>query len=333
MMAPEHDRLDSTFSFETQWHCLELRLRDLHRDLKLCADFQNELSEGHGVAFWLRDLGLLCARREDRTLGWMLHSAVAGCYPDVESNHDFYSHLRNLSQDSSLRPLLICAAVTYMRSQLPAKGVQLVENQFLVDASIAYQDGLDTSLTNDLARRASNTGFALIRWDAKGGYLSLISSSELHGTAHKAKRIRQVGVGGLLLLPRQTTLLFPDLLGNAASLGMSTVALDTDNKCIAIVDLPRREANDRGTHATEISRQTKYFSAIKYFSAVIPTSQSAFDYYSGFVSMLPAQGLTGPDILDFVESHSQSPKGSRSTRQGSNLSSDFFERVLARIHE
>ena len=284
-----------------EWRArLNARVDDLFAFLQPQDAHGDDAADADTVVGKILTLRELCRSTGDKSLSWLLHCAIAGSFPSPEAHLDFHGEILNSNPRSPLRPILLSASVTALRSAEPASGMEFICNGVVVDVTYSCQTDITTGVQrvtrNIISEWAKSKSCTLVRWNRYSSHFEHLAESEATRMGVEPQQPAGADRLDVMVVPINSTVFYPEIPHVKANPSAAGLAFASSNKsvCIGYDLIPVTSAVQlqRG----ETQKFTSYLSAIKYFSQVIAISESATTEFEGFKKMLSSQGLPGPHV-------------------------------------
>jgi glycosyltransferase involved in cell wall biosynthesis len=238
---------------------------------------------------------------------WLLLTALAGAMPDPDEVLESV-RIRDASRPTDFGRWLLEATYRTAGHRGSAElEMDVVSDTVLVDVDLAAQNDLHTGIQRvvreTLPRWQRDHGITLVAWTDAGGAMRHLSPSESDRVLRWGDRLSvsegpSTAAPQRLVVPWRCTVVVleyptPEHCPALAALSLhsgSTLGL-VGYDCIPIVspDLIFPGLSDRFM---------RYLQAVKHASRVAGISAAATQEFRGFVDMLPAQGLSGPTVVE-----------------------------------
>lgn len=237
---------------------------------------------------------------------WLLLVTVSAAFPtsdDVDAARRMFELSR--PDDASLW-LLEEGFSLAARVGSPLSPMTTVQNRIVADVDFCarhdLQTGIQRVVREVMPRWQDGDAPSLVAWTPSFGAMRQLDAVERRRVLRFSRDLRPAAVSTRdtapeLVVPWRTTVFLPEvptqeqserLLALARFSGNRVVAVGYD--CIPVVDadlLPMEEP----------SKFVRYLSVLKYAHRVVGISESAAAEFRGFASMLPTQGLPGPEVV------------------------------------
>lgn len=237
---------------------------------------------------------------------WLLLIAVSAAFPAAD-DVDAARRMFELSSRSDCSLWLLEEGFTLAdRHGSPLSTLTVVQDRVVADVDFCarhdLQTGIQRVVREVMPRWQEDSPPHLVAWTQGFGAMRSLTATERLRVLDFARRPRgdaalQVEITPELVVPWRTTVFLPEvptreqserLMSLARHSGNHVVAIGYD--CIPVVDadlLPVEEP----------AKFVHYLATLKHIRRVIGISRSAAAEFAGFASMLPTQGLTGPDVV------------------------------------
>ena len=240
---------------------------------------------------------------------WLLFTAVAGAYPTTRQLDELRRRLDVVSPAAAVGVLLELSEDTAGRKGDWDRPLRIVRGGTLVDvnfcAKFVHNTGIQRvvrELMPHFIQRAGSQKLDLVAWTRQNGLTRSLSAIELQRVVDW--RALSAGTSQLpdepvdeLLVPWHGDLLLPEvpepelceaLACLAEHSGTRVTVIGYDTIPISSADLISGRESERFAH---------YLTVVKHAVRVLAISESVAGEFRGFTSTLPAQGLTGPEIV------------------------------------
>lgn len=236
---------------------------------------------------------------------WLLITAVSGAFPtadDVRTATRFFRIAPRLEATM----WVLDYAVPVASAQVADRSVQVVAGGVVVDVDHTARHDLHTGIQQVvrrvLPRWADRHEFVPVAWTEPAQSMRLLTAEE-HDRVVRWGDAAKPGSGspaddGTLVVPWRSVVVlpevpFPDACDRLAALaqfsGNAVVAIGYD--CIPLLSadmVPIYESN----------RFARYLTVVKHLRRIACIGATPMIEFSGFVSALPAQGLSGPEVVE-----------------------------------
>ncbi|WP_353648248.1 glycosyltransferase [Nakamurella sp. A5-74] len=253
-----------------------------------------------------RVLDLLAVRVAD-TLAkdeiWLLLTALSAAYPTLDELTDARRALQ-LEGVAGIVELLDTSLLRAQQVGEPRSRIRIVTGGVVTDVEHSAKHDLHTGIQR-VARsllpqwRSRPEVVPAVWTDASGALRELRPAERQRALEWGREDAGPVGEDGVdtLLVPWRSVVLLVEVPSSEADPRLAALAAHSGNRLVAIgYDAIPVVSADTVPPADSV-KFVNYLSALKYGHAVAAISHAAAAEFSGFVSMLPTQGLTGPTVL------------------------------------
>jgi len=273
----------------------------------------------HDAAAVLR--GLIDHVRSETTPAklWLLRLAVAG---RMATASEVRALRRRLEISTSLETSLwlLEESLADSSSVSATRAIELVQHGVVVDVDHTARHDLHTGIQQVIRRTmplwAAKHDVTFAAWSDDGSGLRALSAAERarvvdwHKPEYEPPRVahRRAGDTAGLIVPWDSVVVLPDVAMPTALAPLAALAEFSGNRVVAVgydcIPVVSADLVPVGG----ASRFASYLGVVKHLRRVAAISSSAATEFQGFVDALPAQGLTGPEIVEC-----QLPAGSGTT--------------------
>ncbi|MEJ7650315.1 MAG: glycosyltransferase [Nakamurella sp.] len=249
----------------------------------------------------------LLAARVAETLAkdeiWLLLTALSAAYPTLDELTDARRSLQ-LEGVAGIVDLLDTSLLRAQQVGEPQSGIRIVTGGVVADVEHSAKHDLHTGIQRVarslLPQWQTRPEVVLAVWTDSSGALRELRPAERRRALEWGREDAEpVGDSGpdVLLVPWRSVVLLVEVPSAEADPRLAALAAHSGNRMVAIgYDAIPVVSADTVPPADSV-KFVSYLSALKYGHAVAAISHAAASEFSGFVSMLPTQGLTGPTVL------------------------------------
>lgn len=249
--------------------------------------------------------------RSDATPGklWLLRLAVAG---RMATASEVQALRRRLEISTSLETSiwLLEESLANSCTTSATRAIELVQHGVLVDVDHTARNNLHTGIQQVIRRTmplwAAKQDVTFAAWTDDGSGFRALSAAELarvvdwYSPEHEPARVpgRREGDTAGLLVPWHSVVVLPDVSMPTALAPLAALAEFSGNRVVAVgydcIPVVSADLVPVGG----ASRFASYLGVVKHLRRVAAISPAAAEEFQGFVDALPAQGLTGPEVVE-----------------------------------
>lgn len=243
-------------------------------------------------------------KNTDAGMAWHLISGVAGTFPPAEVFERFFEKLLLVDQNDHLDLLLKSSLMISAESSGFRKGLELLENEVLVDVTFSAQTGHNTGIQR-VVRNVSQSwvrygkSVRFVVWNENSdSYRNLLpeEADRLLGESKALYSYATTEARSKIILPLHSVLLCIEVPQLHQASRMRCITQYSSNRVIFVGHDMIPALSPEFVDVREAERFAHYLSVIKHASLVISVSNSAANEFRGFVSSLRAQGIVGPEV-------------------------------------
>ena len=237
---------------------------------------------------------------------WLLWSAISTVLPDEAQLRAAGRRLELLGTAEAAQWLLAACLDAAQRGGAAQAELLIVTDEVLVDVDASARRDLHTGIQRVvrslLPRWHAEHAVRPVAWTAGRGALRSLRSAEsarvLRWFDARPPVVAEEPL--VLVLPWRSTLVLAEVPGRDVCARLAALARYSGNRTLAIgYDCIPVISADL-VPAAESNRFVRYLGVVKHLDAVAAISVAVAGEFAGFRSMLGAQGLTGPEVVDCV---------------------------------
>jgi glycosyltransferase involved in cell wall biosynthesis len=234
---------------------------------------------------------------------WLLLVAVAAVFPLDDEVRAAQRRLELSSVSDAVLWLLEWGYDVAHERESGAFALRLVRDGVVVDVDYTakhdQQTGIQRVVRRLVPRWDRDHDIVLAVWTDHSGALRALDDDEQERVLrwvrplHRASSRRGEPV---VLVPWRSTLVLPEVPGRDQCARLASLAQHSGNRVTAVGHDTIPVVSADLMPEAEPSRFVRYLTLVKHAEALAGVSRSATEEFRGFVSGLPAQGLTGPRV-------------------------------------
>ena len=237
---------------------------------------------------------------------WLLWSAVSTVLPDEAQLRTAGRRLELLGAAEAAQWLLTACLDAAQRGGAARAELLIVSEEVVVDVDASARRDLHTGIQRVvrslLPRWHAEHAVRPVAWTAGRGALRTLQSGEsarvLRWFDNRSTAAAEEPL--VLVLPWRSTLVLAEVPGRDVCARLTALARYSGNRTVAIgYDCIPVISADL-VPAAESNRFVRYLGVVKHVDAVAAISLAVAGEFAGFRSMLGAQGIPGPEVIDCV---------------------------------
>ncbi|CAN5127824.1 hypothetical protein BH09ACT6_BH09ACT6_24550 [soil metagenome] len=244
---------------------------------------------------------------------WLAIVAFTAVYPTTDEHRSVQRALRLADEGAELTVFLEALEPIIRRSYHLDDRIEVVSHAVVVDADFTGRSDHNTGVQRVLRETASRWNgehdITLVCWNDDSSGMRRLVGTEItrvtdwarHSTLPAAERRAPddlVGAGApAVIVPVDSVIVEIEVAQLPVAAPLAALAAVSGNAVVMVghdtIPIVSADSQD----AAEIERFARYLTVVKHATRVAGVSGSAAEEFSGFVSALGAQGVTGPDVI------------------------------------
>lgn len=235
---------------------------------------------------------------------WLLLTALSGVYPSAAEVRATARYLRMHGTAHASTWVLHRAEATIRVRGRPEARLSLRQEAVLVDVDFSAKHDLHTGIQRTvrelLPRWDASHDVTLVAWTTSRSAHRSLDPTEtdrvLRWAARGSGTEGPVRTDTRLIVPWRSTLVLPEVPLPDVATALAGLAELSGNRVVVVGYDCIPVASAELVPPAEAEKFTRYLSLVKHSHHVAAISRTAAAEFEGFVSMLPAQGLSGPTV-------------------------------------
>ncbi|HEU4849027.1 MAG TPA: glycosyltransferase [Terrimesophilobacter sp.] len=252
-------------------------------------------------------LALHAKRVPESSIAWLLFIALSASFPTADDLAELRRSLDLATEGGTMIAALGATLPAASRSDRLGSTMRVESGSIVVDVNFCatheHNTGIQRVVRQTIPRwLADGHELALIAWTPDGEAMRDLDAVELDRVLHWDDRQHpdpDAGPAvGSIVVPWKSNVFLPEVPLDRLCAPLAALAESSGNRVslIGYDAIPLVSAESQ--RAAESQRFANYLSLVKHSDAIFGISESAAGEFSGFVSTLPAQGLSGPAVTN-----------------------------------
>jgi glycosyltransferase involved in cell wall biosynthesis len=254
----------------------------------------------------IKAMSRVCARTLRSDYAWLFLVAMSGSFPKSDDVLELVGRFSVSGEDQSFIAALEGSLSLVSNSRFTEVEIELVENTTVVDVNFTAQNGLNTGVQRVIRQ-------TLMRWDEKYEHTLLVWTYDGQAmrplTDRETQRVRNWDSSmrfelspahdndvKVIAVPWKSRVLIPEVALHKVIPTLSAMTQFSGNTITLIGHDAIPVLSPEDVLPEEAERFAHFLSVVKYSQHVMCVSHSAAEEFSGFVSTLSSQGITGPSV-------------------------------------
>jgi len=248
---------------------------------------------------------------------WLLLAGFLGQYPLADDVRMVRRRLRMVDEAVAFRVVLAAGSALPLGFADPEIELEVVVGRVVVDvdfcAKYRHNTGVQRVVRETVSRWDRDHEVRLVAFTATGSSMRTLSDEERRRVVEWDGSVSAAAVdiakdpqGVRLVVPIDCTIIIPEVPQTAQCAELAALAEFSGNRVGLIAHDMIPVVSPNTVVGAETERFVKYLTLVKHSTRLAGVSKSATQEFAGFVSALPAQGLTGP-VTVAVELPTDSP--------------------------